>query len=193
MSPRRKFLQTVSPERLATAEQDDAFVYARFSLALGVPLDRATLPLTVALLNRSLRDVSDPVFAAKDYFHRPRPYQRLQLQHVCDQATPPKPEDHPTTGTSYPSGHSAYGWMVALVLSQVAPSRAPELLQRAQDYAESRVICGVHFESDVAAGRVVAVATVTRLESDPGFQAALTAARAEVQTALKIKPLRLPD
>jgi hypothetical protein len=28
-----QFLQTVSPERLATAEQDDAFVYARFSTA----------------------------------------------------------------------------------------------------------------------------------------------------------------
>jgi acid phosphatase (class A) len=165
--------------RWRVATDDSAYLYARFSEALGYPLERATLPLTVALLNRSLRDTSTPSFRAKEYFHRPRPFQRMRLSRVCGADTAPEPEENPTTGSSYPSGHAAYGWTVAMVLARVAPERASTLMARASEYAQSRIVCGVHFPTDIEAGRIIAVAVVDRLLASRQFQADLAAARAE--------------
>jgi acid phosphatase (class A) len=175
--------KAVDPARWQTAEQDAEYVYPRFSDALGRPLDRADLPRTVHLINRALRDVEGPAFAAKDAFHRPRPFQRFQLVRVCGKAAAPHPEINPTTGSSYPSGHSTYGWTTALILAQVAPERAPQILQRAAEYAESRLVCGMHFPSDIEAGRVLAVAVVEHLKSSPAFRQDLACARVEFQAA----------
>lgn len=135
--------------RLKIATDDANYVYARFADALGHTVDRASMPLTVHLLNRAIYDVSRPAFEAKQAVGRPRPFQRFQLLKVCGDGKVPMPEPHPTTGSSYPSGHSAYGWTTALILAQVAPDRAPEILARASEYAESRLICGMHFPSDI--------------------------------------------
>jgi hypothetical protein len=72
----------------------------------------------------------------------------------------------------------------ALVLTEIAPQRANALLGRGYAYGQSRVICGVHWQSDVEAGRVVAAATVARLHADPVFRAQLDAAREEVTRGL---------
>ena len=84
---------------------------------------------------------------------------------------------------SHPSGHSALGWAWALVLTGIAPDRADALLQRGHAFGQSRVVCGVHWQSDVAAGRLVASATYARLQSDPVFQAQRTLARKELAAA----------
>jgi acid phosphatase (class A) len=172
-------LQHVPDARWHSAELDDAWVYPRFDEAFGRPIDRKSLPTLVRLLNRALRDVSFTTFAATEHFQRPRPFQRVQLQRVCGEQKPPKPEAHPTGGSSYPSGHSAYGWAVAMILVRVAPDRAEALMSRAEEYADSRVVCGVHFPSDVAAGQVIAAGVVARLDASPDFQADLARARAE--------------
>jgi acid phosphatase (class A) len=103
----------------------------------------------------------------------------MRLSRVCGADTAPAPEENPTTGSSYPSGHAAYGWTVAMVLARVAPERAPALIARASEYAESRIVCGVHFPTDIEAGRILAVAVVDRLLASRQFQADLAAARAE--------------
>jgi acid phosphatase (class A) len=172
--------QTVSGERWHSAELDSEFVYPRFDEAFGRPIDRKTSPVLVTLLNRALRDVSHTTFTAKEHFQRPRPYQRVQLKHVCGEAVAPKPETRPSGGSSYPSGHSVYGWAVAMILARVAPDRAELLLARAAEYADSRVICGVHFPSDVDAGQAIAAAVLAHLDSSPEFQADLAHARAEL-------------
>lgn len=173
-------LQTgASPDRWTTANDDAEFVYPRFIGAFGAPIDRAHAPILVALLNRVIRDVVAPTFAAKEDFARARPFQRNQLVRVCGEAVAPAPDPNPTERSSYPSGHSAYGWSVALVLAQVAPDRAALILARAEDYGLSREICGAHFPSDVEAGRVLATAVVTQLGANPEFARDLAAARAE--------------
>jgi acid phosphatase (class A) len=172
--------QSVTRQRWHSAELDSDFVYPRFDEAFGRPIDRKTSPVLITLLNRALRDVSYTTFAAKEHFQRPRPYQRVQLKHVCGEVAAPKPETHPMGGSSYPSGHSAYGWAVAMILARVAPDRAELLLARATEYAESRVICGVHFPSDVDAGYAIAAAVLAHLDSSPDFQADLADARAEL-------------
>jgi acid phosphatase (class A) len=174
-----KLLQSVDQQRWKSAQVDAVLLYPRFDEALGKPIDRATSPLLIKLLNRTLRDISASAFSAKLHFQRPRPYQSLALQRVCGTEKPPVPESHPSSGSSYPSGHSAYGWAVAMVLARVSPGRTDALMIRAQQYAESRVICGVHFPSDVEAGQVLAAAVVARLDGSADFQADLARARAE--------------
>jgi acid phosphatase (class A) len=173
-------LQKVDDNRWESAGLDAAFVYPRFEEAFGKPIDRKTSPALIHLLNRALRDVGATTFKAKEYFQRPRPYQRVQLQRVCGEERAPPPEPRPSGGSSYPSGHSAYGWAVAMVLARVAPERAEALLARAAEYAESRIICGMHFPTDVSAGQTLAAAVIAHLDASAEFQADVARARAEV-------------
>jgi len=166
-------------ERWKAAVEDGDYVYYRFADAFGRPIRRVSLPRTLYLLNRAIQDVVDPTFRAKKAFHRPRPFQRYQLSRMCEEERPPAPEVNPTTGSSYPSGHSAYGWTTALVLAEVAPDRASQLLQEAEDYGQSRLICGMHFSSDVEAGRAIAEAVVQKLHDSGAFRHDLLCAQAE--------------
>lgn len=165
--------QAVDDARRHIAEEDDQTVYPRFEEAFGQRIDRKSTAALVVLLNRTFRGVSATAFAAKEQFSRPRPYQR-------GESVAPKPEAHPMQGSSYPSGHSAYGWAVAMVLARVAPDRALALMARAAEYAQSRLICGVHFPSDVFAGQTMAAAVLSRLDASSEFQADLARAKAEL-------------
>lgn len=171
--------QGVDEARWQTAKLDEQQLYPRFATAFGRPIDAQHSPVLVALLDRALRDVDVTAAAAKDHFQRPRPFQRLHLQHVCDKNDAPEPQQHPMHGASYPSGHSTHGWTVAMILARVAPDRADALMKRAEEYEESRLVCGMHFPTDVEAGHVVAAAVVARLDSAKAFQADLTRARRE--------------
>jgi acid phosphatase (class A) len=80
---------------------------------------------------------------------------------------------------------------VGLILAEVAPARAPQILERSADYAQSRLICGVHFPSDVEAGRALAVAVVQRLQTSRAFRHDLACARAEFAGRTRSKSCRL--
>ncbi|MDR7334861.1 phosphatase PAP2 family protein [Roseateles asaccharophilus] len=168
--------QQASAERREQARADSQWLYDRFAPALGVTaLRRDGHPAIVQLLNRSLKQVGGPAFAAKAAHPRARPYQRMQAIYVCG-----NPDPDGTRRTSYPSGHAAYGWTVALVLARVMPERAPALLTRATEYADSRLVCGMHFPSDIEAARQLATAVVTQLDSHADFQRDIERARAEL-------------
>jgi acid phosphatase (class A) len=57
------------------------------------------------------------------------------------------------------------------------------LLQRGDAFGFSRVVCGVHWQSDVEAGRLIGAATVARLQSDDTFKAQVALARDEIAQA----------
>ncbi len=168
-----------SEGRWQRAIDDDASVYDRFDRALGVPPDRRHLPRLIRVLNRVAQDVIASTGEAKKHFARPRPFQRFALTRVCGMKAPPKPEPAPTKGGSYPSGHSSISWAVALVMMEAAPNRAQALIARAVDYGHSRVVCGLHFPSDIEAGRVLGAAVVDRLLAVPEFRRDLICAKRE--------------
>jgi acid phosphatase (class A) len=175
----------VTPERWQVAEQDNAWLYARFADAFGVTIDRATLPRTVHLLNRAMRDTANVSSPAKAHFQRVRPYQRAQVARLCGKEMAPPPDPAPARRTSFPSGHTAVGWTTALILADIAPQRVPRLFERARDYGESRVICAYHFPSDVAAGKRIALTVVDRLQQDAAFRADLACATAEYRNVTR--------
>jgi acid phosphatase (class A) len=166
---------------LAARDADLTFPQAAnsFSCALGMPISAQDTPQLNMLLRRTLTDAGLATYRAKDHYQRTRPFVALS-QPSCT----PAEEAMLAKDGSYPSGHSAVGWAFALVLTEIAPQRANALLARGYAYGQSRVICGVHWQSDVEAGRLVAAATVARLHADPVFRAQMAAAGEEVTRGL---------
>lgn len=176
------------PERSARWELANADVrmsYDQFAEAFGASIDHSKTPLLVHLLNRVEQDVQSVAFSAKSYYARPRPYQRFQMDHICGAEKAPAPEVPLNGGSSYPSGHTSFGWAAVLILAEVAPENASQLLARGREYGESRIVCAVHYPSDVVAGELVAIAVVMSLHTVPEFQQDLECAREEYKASIK--------
>ena len=149
-----------------------------FACALGVQISEQNTPHLNMLLRRTLADAGFATYKAKDKYQRVRPFVRFN-EGTCTPAS----EAALRKDGSYPSGHSALGWAWALVLTQVAPDRADALVQRGRAYAQSRGVCGVHWKSDIEAGRLVGSTAVARLQSNAVFQAQVAEAKKEVAKA----------
>ncbi|MCC8536140.1 phosphatase PAP2 family protein [Xanthomonas axonopodis pv. poinsettiicola] len=149
-----------------------------FGCALGVQVDQAATPHLLRLLERSMRDASTSTSAAKAHYQRPRPFMR-NAQPIC---TPDDDAGLRKNG-SYPSGHTAIGWAWGLILSEIAPAQRDALLARGRAFGDSRLVCNVHWQSDVIQGRIMGAATVAALHGDPAFEKDLAAARKEIDKA----------
>lgn len=149
-----------------------------FSCALNAPITKESMPNLYMLLQRASTDASVATLAAKKKYKRVRPFV-VYKQTSCT----PDWEDNMKRDGSYPSGHTTIGWTWALILSEISPDRADVILSRGYAFGQSRVICGVHWQSDVIAGRVIAAAVVARLHADPVFRAQLEAAKKELAAA----------
>lgn len=150
--------------------------------ALGTSLDPAKQPVLLRMLARASTDSDNLSRSAKVKFARKRPF-LIKDGPICVAR-----EQWLIDQGSYPSGHAATGWVWGLILSELAPDRAEVLMSRARSFGESRVVCGVHYVSDIEAGRVVASATVARLHANPVFKADLETARAELTAARASTP-----
>jgi acid phosphatase (class A) len=164
---------------LATTDADMSGRASLFACALGVGLDAANAPALQRLFGRSGRDAVAIVDAPKDLFNRPRPYVAAGGgPAICVPKT-----DSLAKSASYPSGHSTLSWAWGLILAEIAPDRATEIMLRAREIGDSRVICGVHYVSDVEEGRINGSILVAALHANPEFSADLEKARTEVAAA----------
>lgn len=165
--------------QLATMDNDLSFPAAAgtFSCALGAPITEAQTPFLYQLLRRSLVDAGLATYAAKNHYQRQRPFLRNGRETCLDE----EEQARLATDGSYPSGHTAIGWAWALILAELVPERADAILARGYAFGESRLICNVHWASDVAAGRTIGAAAVARLHADETFRSDLSRARREVE------------
>jgi acid phosphatase (class A) len=154
--------------------EDDAHISPdQFAAASGLPTGVSfdSSPATRSLF-RSMRLVEIyAVQRAKKHFHRERPFRVDTRLKPCIKI----PGDE-----SYPSGHSTWAFLAATVLTEIFPERRVELTERAQAFARSRVIGGVHFPSDIASGRVAGETLARKLLADPEFQRDLSRSREEL-------------
>ena len=151
--------------------------YDHFAEALGVRLTRETAPVLTALLDRAGDDRS-VVGDAKTHWGTKRPYIGTD-QPICEAKT-----EHLAGNPDYPSGHSAHGAHVAMILAELAPQRADALYARGRAFAESRYICGSHSYSAVEAGIQSGMVIYGAEQRSDVFRRDMEAARAEVQAAL---------
>lgn len=150
---------------------------AFFSCALDMPISAEATPHLNMLLRRVRMDASRANDKAKDHYKRPRPYM------VAKEPSCTPKEEARQKPDAYPSGHASIGWAWALVLAEAAPGRADAILARGLAYGESRVVCGVHWKSDLDAGRLVGAATVSRLHASGTFRDQVEYARREIEAA----------
>jgi acid phosphatase (class A) len=177
--------------RFALAESDYdlrlPILISDFSCAMDASVTEENAPYLSTLLRRSFTDLALSTYAAKNYYRRTRPFQQNNQPLGIPENRAALEKD-----PSYPSGHTAIGWGLALILTELAPDRANQILARGRAFGESRLIVNHHWYSDVVWGRVVGAATVARLHADPGFRADMDAAREEIAAirAKGIKPTR---
>ena len=170
---------TRTPEQIAHARKDDAeeSMFA-FADVLGDKLNRTSLPLTALLSDHVRNDAGLVVRPAKNCFKRPRPYHLdTTLKPVCKST-------ENRADYAFPSGHGTVGFLSALVLIQMLPEKRDAILERAEDYAYSREVCGVHYASDEMASKVVAYATMGVMINNAQFKSELAAAKKELRAAL---------
>ena len=154
-----------------------------FSCALNAPITLQDTPHLYSLLRRSLDDAGSSTRGAKEHYARLRPFV-TNKEPICT----PEDEKSLVGNGSYPSGHAAVGWAWALILTEIAPERSDALLARGRAFGESRVVCNVHWQSDLVEGRFMGAAVVARLHADPAFLADMAAAKAEI-AAVRAKGL----
>ncbi len=166
--------------KLAAEDADLHFPQApnNFACALGAVISKEKTPRLYKLMMRTLVDAGLSTYRAKIKYDRMRPF-TINHAPICT----PEDEKLLRHDGSYPSGHTALGWAWALILSELAPDKAEAILSRGLAYGESRIICNVHWNSDVVAGRIMGAATVARLHNSPEFIADMKAAKAELAAA----------
>jgi acid phosphatase (class A) len=76
---------------------------------------------------------------------------------------------------------------MGIVLANMIPERSMELHARGVLFGYRRILAGVHYPSDVEAGKVAAAAIAESLFQDPQFQSDLAGAREELRSALGLK------
>jgi acid phosphatase (class A) len=160
------------------ANLDFPRVAGTFACAVGTAIDEESTPALYRLLRRANEDAARATRAAKDHYRRARPF-------TADDAPICTPLEGPSlrANGSYPSGHATRGWLWGLIVAAADPEHAPAALARGRAYGDSRVVCHVHWRSDVLAGRELAAATFALLAANPEFRADLEAARTELPLA----------
>jgi acid phosphatase (class A) len=168
--------KAASAERIALANSDaEETVYAMFASVMGPNFKPANLPISTKVFERIGETEDAVVDPVKAYFGRTRPF--MNNPEI-------KPLVNPSKSGSYPSGHTSRSTMMAAILSAMIPEKRVEIFERANDYAQSRVIGGMHYLPDLEAGRRAGSAIAATLMASPTFMADFEASRAEMRKAL---------
>ena len=179
----------VGADRIAQASADQGInqrpdPFQAFQPVLGAEFTAERFPATNALLwGIVAQRIGATTQTAKLLYRRDRPFVSDPSYLRCQPALTDTTRAALGVNLSYPSGHAALGYAWALVLTELLPDRAQGLMERGYQYGQSRVICGVHWTTDVNAGRVLAAGVVAQAHGMTQFQQQMDAARAELRAA----------
>jgi acid phosphatase (class A) len=163
-----------TPSDWKRAQWDDSHESGEiFADVLGPNFDLSKLTATAKLLADVRQEEKIAAKRAKDHFKRKRPWVLDPSLKTCSR------EDGPLT--SYPSGHTVMGYSMAEVLVAAIPAKSQAIMARAQEYAYNRLVCAMHFESDIEAGKTLGIEIGDALLKNPKFQSELQAASSELQ------------
>jgi len=165
-----------SPERIALAFADgEETVYAMYGRLMGGSFKPEALPLTTVFFER-LGETEDAVVdPVKAHFGRIRPF--MNNPDI-------KALVKPSKSGAYPSGHTSRSTMMAIILGSMVPEKRKEIFDRANEYAESRIIGGMHYPNDLEGGRRAGTVMAATLLADANFRKDMDAAKAELRKAM---------
>ena len=179
-SERLRVLENGDRWMLATrhAELRPALGLAHFDCALGFRVTSEGSPRLVSILERILHDANEAAELAKARAFRPRPVgadperPACQVVSAAGRASP-----------SYPSGSATVGAAYGEAIAALAPERAAEASRTGHEIAVSRMVCAMHYPSDVTEGETLGKAVFQRIAASEAFQADAVVAREEIARA----------
>ncbi|MBE7897813.1 acid phosphatase [Paenibacillus polymyxa] len=125
----------------------------------------SSLGNVVNLVN-TLRGDYSTTNPAKSYFSYPRPFRWSDNSVVVPSLIPALKSDATNDG-GFPSGHTNAAYLSSIAMAYAMPERYQELLTRASELGNNRVVAGMHSPLDVMGGRVMATAMAAAILSDP--------------------------
>lgn len=167
--------RAASPERIALGARDaEEDVFTMFASVMGTAFAPANLPVATAFFSRVGESEDLTVDPAKKKFARVRPW--IASGEV--KALGPS-----SKSGSWPSGHTTRSTMEAIILAAMVPEKREAIWARQAEYAQSRVIIGMHYPLDLVVGGRAGTAMATAMFADPAFRADFERARTEVRKA----------
>ena len=80
------------------------------------------------------------------------------------------PRQNLTDSPSYPSGHTTYGYTESMLLALLVPERYSQMVARAAEYGNNRIVIGAHYAMDVLGGRSLSLHALAHLlANDPAY------------------------
>ena len=101
------------------------------------------------------------ILKLKNYFDRPRPKVVAKKMGI-------KMKDFEMNSMktpSYPSGHSAQGILIGMVLSKIYPEHASKFTKAGENISDSRNIAKAHYKSDSKMGKQLGAAMYNHIKS----------------------------
>lgn len=125
----------------------------------------SSLGSIVSLVN-TLRGSYSSTNQAKGFYSYPRPFRWSSTSFVVPSLRPAINSD-PGKDGGFPSGHTNAAYLAAIAMAYAVPERYQELLTRASELGNNRIVAGMHSPLDVMGGRVMATALAAAILSDP--------------------------
>jgi len=167
---------TRTPEMGARAVADAEENVWRFSDVIDNPkFTKENLPKFSAFFDRVVETEGAVVDPAKDVWKRPRPHLYSDLV---------KPIVPLSKSGSYPSGHTTVGTLMGIVLANMVPEKRAAIMARAWEYGHNRIVGGIHYASDIEAGRIAGTVIAETIMTHEDYKTEYEGAKAELRAAL---------
>ena len=167
-----------TPEQVAQAKDEVKLTIFHFAPVIGPWFQAGRFPKLEALFKEIEAESKVVTSQGKKAWQRPRPYvvDPVRFPHAVEHE---KPTDY-----SYPSGHSTRATVYALMLAEIFPAHREALMAKGREIGWRRVQGGVHYPTDVYAGRVLGQALARDLLANASLRADLAAAKVELGSAV---------
>jgi len=174
-------------ERAAQAKRDAVYglatILTEFEEAFGMKVTKEDTPEIYKVLREGTATCDSICTLPKIKYARTRPYV-LFGEHTLV----PELEEELNPHKSHPSGHTLLGWSSALLMMEINPDRANEILARGYRYGENRLVVGAHWQSDTDAARLAASVAYAKLHTSERFLEQMKKAREEFKAKMASEP-----
>lgn len=144
-----------------------------FSDILGIELSANSTPNIYQVLDYGMKYSALAIEASQTYYPSQRPFVKFDERTLV----PEFEDEH--RNSSYPSEQATYGWLLAMLLTEVCPAKQDQLLKRGYEFGESAVIAGYNWFSDAQVGRELASSLMIYFHTHSGFSTLINEARSE--------------
>jgi acid phosphatase (class A) len=170
---------TRTPEQFALGKDENKLNVFKFARFLGPWFQPEKCPKTEALFKQVELEARIATSVVKGHFKRLRPC-NAEPERFAEPIEPTKTTNNGTSFYTYPSGTTTRSTIYAFLLVELFPEKRDALLAKARESGWLRVQGGVHYPTDVFAGRVWGQALARAFLASPEFQHDFAEVKAEL-------------